>query len=586
MNKFLQFCIDVVAVIMIILTGYLFLLSIYGTSMITGHEAVASAVSDSLHYETTVYLADRPLLHISAIILIFLVGYLFVPRLHRLSGKQINVLLIGIHAVVTAVMIIAIFVCDYLPVTAQYWTVNAAQNLISKDYSFWAYSGFNYIYPLLNSLTLFLVPEVFLFGIEGGVTAFRIFNLGMMLFASYSLYGFCKEIKCNTVITSILFILYLPLELYVFFIYGNIAGLSLSLFSIWMAVRYLMHHKKKNAILCAAGLAAGSLFKDTTLITLIAILIVIGLYGVINHQWKQLLWLPIFLLICLGSNSMVDVVMGGITHEDIPAGMSPYGHLTMGISEGSRASGWYNDFTFNTLVACNYDYELYREVTKEAFRQQSEMFYSDPSYVIRFFSQKTASQWNNPTFQSIWIHQQMIPEEELSGYSLYIDGAPLNMFFYYIFNLVQSIILFGSLCYFIFEAGKSSLASLIPAITFIGGFIFLLFWEAKAQYTLLFFVMLFPYAVTGLISLSGRLTALVKSVNSKTGNDQTGNTPKWYRSKDVIFLGLLICIILLLSVINTESINNTIKPGTADADALYDYYLEQNANYYNQFTAY
>ena len=581
MNKFLQFCINVVAVIMIILTGYLFLLSIFGTSMINVY----------VGYETTVYLTDNPLLHISAIILILLLGYLLSSSLQLpiLSKERAVKILIGIYGITAVIMMIAIFICNYLPVTAQYWTLDAANRLITADYSFWEHSGFSYIYPMLNSLILFLVPEVFFFGMEGGTIAFRIFNLIMLFLSSYFLYGFCKETKLKGTAVSLLYILYLPLSLYVFFIYGNVASLSFSILAIWMSVRYLTHHKTKDILLCIFAITAGILFKDTTIITMIAILIVLGVYSIISHQWKQLLWIPVFILVYMVSCLAVDTIIENITHEDVPAGMSPYGHLTMGLSEGTpdngnRANGWYNNFTLDTLIACDFDYDLYQEITKAAFLQRSKVFWSDPSYAIEFLAKKTASQWNNPTFQSIWIHQQMLSDDDLADYSLYVDGSTTNMVFYYIFNLLQSLILFGSLCYFIFEARKASLASLIPAITFIGGFIFLLFWEAKAQYTLLFFVMLFPYAVTGLISLSNGLTSLIQSCNPKTDNTQTTNSKEWYRSKEIIFLGLILCIILLLSLIHTESINNTIKPGTADADALYEYYLEQNVNYYNQFT--
>lgn len=574
---------------MTILTGYLFLLSIFGTSMITGHEEIASIIPEGFHYETTAYLTDSPLLHISAIVLIFLLGFLAVSHLNIPAPKNVGKLLIVLHLLITALMLIAIFICNYLPVTAQYWVLDSANRLINSDYSFWEQSGFSYIYPWLNSLTLFLVPEVAFFGMEGGATAFRIINLGMFILASYSFYGFCKETKLNGAITSILFIFYLPLELYIFFVYGNIACLSFSLYAIWMAVRYLNHNRITDAILCAVSISIAALFKDYALIMLAAILIVLTMHGITSRQWKKLIWLPIFIAIYLFCSTSVNLIIEGITKEEVPSGMDIYGHLTMGISEGTsdnggRANGWYNNFTFDALAACGYDYDLYRAVTKEAFIQRSKTFLSDPSHILAFFAQKTASQWNNPTFQSIWIHQQMLTDDELADYSLYIDGSTANMIFYYIFNLVQSLILFGSLYYFVFESRKASLASLLPAIAFIGGFIFLLFWEAKAQYTLLFFVMLFPYAVTGLISLSGSLTNLVKSVSSKTDNAQTINSKRWYCSKEIIFLSLLLCIILILSVINTETINNTIKLGTDDD--VYNYYLEQNVNYYNQYTGY
>ena len=42
---------------------------------------------------------------------------------------------------------------------------------------------------------------------------------------------------------------------------------------------------------------------------------------------------------------------------------------------------------------------------------------------------------------------------------------------------------------------------LLPMI-FIGGFIFHLFWEAKGQYTITYFVLLIPYCAKGLMDMS------------------------------------------------------------------------------------
>ena len=42
----------------------------------------------------------------------------------------------------------------------------------------------------------------------------------------------------------------------------------------------------------------------------------------------------------------------------------------------------------------------------------------------------------------------------------------------------------------------------LPLLTFIGGFVFHFFWEAKCQYTLPYFVLLIPYSVLGMESVS------------------------------------------------------------------------------------
>lgn len=552
--RLFRFCNATITFLMVLITGYLFLLSIFGDCMINAY----------VGYETTVYLTDSPLFQISAILLLLLTCVLINshPRIIQFLSRYEKVILIAIHIVFAVIMSSFILFCKYQPTAAQAWTLDAAQRLINGDYSFWEHSGFNYIYPVLNALTLYLVPFVFLFGTDGAAIAYQLFNLAMLLLASRSLYGFCRETHLNAGKTALTFIIYLPMGFYIFFIYGNIASLSLSLFSIWLFTGFLSSNSKKDILLSAVTIALAISFKETALITLIAMMIILVLEEILSKQWKKLLWLPLFLAMYFLLSFATDMNIEGITKESVPDGMGIYGHLTMGLSEGERANGWYNDYTFDTLVACDFNYDQYETVTKEAFLQRCDTLLDTPSYVISFLSRKTASQWNNPTFQSIWIQQQMLDADSRPHNLLCIDGSPVNMLFYFIFNILQSIILLGSLCYFVFDSKDASLAALLPAIIFIGGFLFLLFWEAKAQYTILFFILLIPYGVSGFQALLHNLMLLK-------------DNHKWYTSKVILFLAILTTI-LLLTAADTPLLKDTIKLGSNDADAYYTYYLEQN----------
>lgn len=62
---------------------------------------------------------------------------------------------------------------------------------------------------------------------------------------------------------------------------------------------------------------------------------------------------------------------------------------------------------------------------------------------------------------------------------------------------MHSIYLFGLLLYVIYFKKKKELSGAIPLITFIGGFLLHIFWEAKCQYTLIFFAGLLPYSFAG-----------------------------------------------------------------------------------------
>lgn len=568
-SRFQIFCNIIIRVFMILILSWLFLLSIFGTCMINRF----------IGYESTTYLTDAPLLHVSAILLVFLSGYLLYlhpqKTLKILNTMQNTYILLIVHILVAVLMLAAILICRYQPVADQYGSLYSAYYFLEGNYTSWEFSGFLYTYPMLNPLVLLFLPFVALFGIEGSAVAFQVFNLAMLLLASYSLYRFCKIVGLNSAVTSILFILYLPMTFYCFFIYGNISSLSLIMLAFWKIADFLKSNRIRDAVCSAAAITGASLLKGTAIIPLFAILIILAVTAIIRKKPKLLLLLPLFFIFLSCGNLAVDLTIEGITHEKITDGLSYYGHLTMGISEGAWADGWYNGYTNNLVASCNYDLDLYAVKAENEFRNEAAKFWGNPSYFIPFLSRKTASQWNNPTFQSLWIQQEMLNHALLfkpSGKAiapefLCLDGSPSNMVFYFIFNLLQSLILFGSLCYFIFDAKKASLTALLPAITFIGGFLFLLFWEAKAQYTILFFVLLIPYAVFAFPSFLKRCVSLK-------------GKKYWYRSMEVIFLGILLTGILLLSLTNAAPINDTIKLGRDDQTVFYNYYLEQFYNNY------
>ncbi len=559
-------CNTVIRIILVVILGYLFLLSIFGTCMLnfeTGSEATA-------------YLKDYPTLHVAVIIMLFLFGYLIsrhaAVRDRIRSIMQNRRFLLAVHIAVAAVMLSAILICRYQPVSDQFNCLYSADHLLNGNYSSWEKNGYLYIYPELNGLTLLFTPFVAVFGVLNASIAIQIVNLLLLLLASYSLYRFCGCVRLNGAAASICFILYLPITFYIFFVYGNMASLSLSVFAIWKAAEYLREERAKDLLCSAAAISLAVIFKETAKIALLAVLIVLALHAVLNKKPKYLLAVSIYVLFLICSNALTDTLSETITGEEVSPGLSPYGKLTMGILEGERANGWYNSYTIYLLGDCEGDLDKYAASSKEIFLLYSKPFYSDLSKCIPFLAKKTASQWNNPTFQSLWIQQQMLIREERYGdfpsrapEFICLDGSPSNMVFYYVFNILQSIILFGSLCFFIFDAGKTSLASLVPAITFIGGFLFLLFWEAKSQYTLLYFVLLIPYAVHGLCSI-------IKKVSSPAG------TKQWYRSKEAIFLGCLLCAILFLSVADTAYINSTVKMASVEDERDYAHYLEENTD--------
>ena len=84
-------------------------------------------------------------------------------------------------------------------------------------------------------------------------------------------------------------------------------------------------------------------------------------------------------------------------------------------------------------------------------------------------------------------------------------------------NIFESVVYLGTLAYIFFTGRHTKLHRLLLPTIFIGGFIFHLFWEAKGQYTITYFVLLIPYCVRGLIDMTNEINDNMLRVRVKKG---------------------------------------------------------------------
>lgn len=139
---------------------------------------------------------------------------------------------------------------------------------------------------------------------------------------------------------------------------------------------------------------------------------------------------------------------------------------------------------------------------------ENSLYVKNPAYTVKFFAKKTASQWNNPTFECFTFigdmqtaNHKVMPSME----AIYTDGTSVNSLLIKFMNIMQSVILGGAFAYFVLNFKRSDLQELIYALIFVGGFLFHFMWEAKCQYTVVYILLLIPYAVMGYNAMCRRL---------------------------------------------------------------------------------
>ena len=146
----------------------------------------------------------------------------------------------------------------------------------------------------------------------------------------------------------------------------------------------------------------------------------------------------------------------------------------------------------------SYNSKEQAKAAKEQIAGRMADFLGNTYYAKTYFANKTASQWNNPDFQCFWISQVRGTDIEESPWVSWVLSMQGNKVLSAYLNILQTVILFGVVIFiFCRKNDYTSKNMLLVMMVFVGGFIFHMFWEAKCQYTIPYFVMLFPFSVKG-----------------------------------------------------------------------------------------
>lgn len=312
---------------------------------------------------------------------------------------------------------------------------------------------------------------------------------------------------------ALLLLLCLQPVLYCTFLYGNIASIACSL---WAACLTLSAVKRFSPWkLLGAGLLCGLsvLYKPNGWIPTIALAGMTGLWLISEKKWRLTPFLAVFLLLPLLVTGGVKAVYSARGKADLSKGVPMTAYLAMGLQESSRAPGWYNEYVDRVYKSSNYSPERASEKALRNIRMRLDTFAEDPSYAVRFFHEKMVSQWNEPTFQSIWISRVCrYGKERLPFAKAVLDGnlrKPVETYMEGYTTLLYTCFCLGL---FLFACGLLQRKSEVNrpygfgmgylAVTVFGAFLYHMLFEAKAQYLFIYLLLLIPVAATA----AGKIT--------------------------------------------------------------------------------
>lgn len=403
--------------------------------------------------------------------------------------------------------------------------MESAERLLQGDYSSWKHvpfsyglsegaTGYAYTYPSQNGLILYMAVLCFVFG-DAAFAAFQILNVFFFVLGVVSLHNLERNEEKNRRLGLFLWMLFcLPVSFYILFVYGTMPGFGLSCFAMYRLVRYVKEDRGKDFWIGALAAVAAVLLKSNYLIVLTALFLYLSSSGVFKKKLSLILASVLLILVYVIASRGMKMGISHVTGYEVSGGAPMIAWVEMGLQEGSRGSGWYNGYQVGLFEQADGDSELVSEWVREDLKNTLSEMAVNPDKTANFFLKKFASIWAEPTFQSLWIQEMgnsSWPETSMPWQLLKEEGF-LNKIYVFMTNLMQTFVYAMSCIWIIWGMSDRNLYfkketrwdMLLPGIIFIGGFLFHLFWEAKGQYTVVYFMLLLPYAYRGLIYAGDR----------------------------------------------------------------------------------
>lgn len=476
---------------------------------------------NSLIFSYSITRGEKSILHIDnfLFLIVFIAIFLFIKCLNY-KKKYINITPKFSKILFISFIIIYFLTCILLvskgkvpPKADQGIVLDAARNF--KDNNFGWMDTYLKIYPNQFGIIMlfYIILKIPFVTIQNDILIINIINIIFLILADVIIVKISELIqskKDNNLITLISLLLFLPLTFYITFIYGNIIGFSISTLALYLELLFFLKGKKRYILLSATLSAIAILVKSNFLIVLVAEVILMFFYAIKNKKIKSMLWIILFLAIYIISNKILNFTIFKITGIHPEKGMPKICWIDMGLQENpTKEAGWYDAKNYDSYIKNGYNYELANEQSKNNIKNRLIDFIKNPTEAISFFNRKVMSQWNEPTFESMWIIDTAISIYDIhvpTTVKEFFEGKNvLSKIYINYCNIIHIWILFGALCYFIIEFKDLDIFKISIVLVILGGVAFHMLWEAKSQYTITYFILFIPYAVIGYEKLTQKI---------------------------------------------------------------------------------
>ena len=517
--------VNIICLFVFLAFGYIALMSYFQTSLIDPDNYVS---------EKILYQRDMILFNIALTVLF--IALLFVLRRYYDFFAKVNILAmeIGMTALVVFLGVLWVITTRSVPAADSYNLYEAATDAAQGQYTsmhnytdFYNnafYSGYSYFhfYPFQLGFVAFSEIIYRIFGTDSSlpIQFLNVFGVGASYFALARITRMLFKRKSIEFIAILLLAACIQPILFCTFVYGNILGMTAAIWASFFLIRYFQSGQYRWTVPGGLLLVLATLLKYNNMIYLVAFVIVLLVHIFKAKKWQSAVIAVTLIVAVLGSNTLVIKHYESRAETEFCEGVSQTLYLDMGLQESYMAPGWYGTIAKDTYINYyltpkfngdpNASLENANSKAKDDIEKRLERFNSDPNYMLDFFGKKILSQWNEPTFESIWVskvkaHSPLeddpsqataISSEKMKGLPELVYykslGQALELHFNFYMQLVYLMFAVG--LYLMFLHKKTNIETILLPLVLLGAFGYHLLFEGKSQYLLVYIPLLIPTA--------------------------------------------------------------------------------------------
>ncbi len=505
-SKFEYVVVNIICLFAFLAFGYIAIMGFFQTSVI-----------DPTAYSAEKILYQTDNLALNLLFTAIFVGILFTMRRFYDFFAKINITALEIILVVYVVLLGFIWIFSVTSIPAadsanvyetarqaaknQYTSLHDFTNFYNKDF----YGGYSYynFYPF--QLGFVFICEI-IFRIFGTTSSMPVQVINVLAVGAAYL-GLAKItrllFKRKSIEFMAIFLLALCFQpiLFCTFVYGNIIGMSLGIWSCFFLIKYFQTNKWLLLIPCGILLVISTIAKYNNMIYLVAFVIMLIVHTVKEKKWQSIAFAVAICIATVGSSSLIIASYESRAGVTLANGVSQVLYFDMGLQESGRAPGWYTTTGLSLYLKNQFDDEAANKEAWQQIGQRMEAFSDDAEYTVDFFGKKILSQWNEPTFESIWVSKVKGHEVAIKGgigEAVYDKslGQLLELHFGLYMRVLYLLFAIGIYCLFISK--KTNIQTILLPLVLMGGFGYHFLCEAKSQYILTYIPLIIPTAAYAL----------------------------------------------------------------------------------------